>query len=428
MSPRRQRALQRRRGSAARAALPMCAIGAITITGAPYLSAPSPTLHRAARSLHGRQVHLLRRAVTGFYREWLRNGAVVSGPTWTTGGNFAYGVGAADVGATIRSAVMPCNAEGCYGSYVLSSNAVTADQSRALPADESRRPATARAADSLTPTLSATFSDPDGQSGHASTSTSSARPTASPSPPATARPWAPVERRSGRSRAGKLTPGGKYKWTASPTDASGAGGGTSGPNWYGANPVWLYSSCATDGERGGDDVRPAGRRRISSRIRRAPTRAPAPTASATRLGDSIAAAGVSTRLDSPRPPSRRTRRRSRRAAVPASTYFTGRWGWLIFNLIPSGNGGLRSESGRRQRLLRHSSGTAGPTTRTACRRRGRHAQQPLLRPLGRQQPGRQVGPEPGADPGHVGLVGDARRARPTTIGAGTTATSRATSA
>ena len=42
---------------------------------------------------------------------------------------------------------------------------------------------------------------------------------------------------------------------------------------------------------------------------------------------------------SPRPPSRRTRRRLPRGAVPHRRPSRGRWGWLIFELIPSGNGG-----------------------------------------------------------------------------------------
>jgi hypothetical protein len=51
---------------------------------------------------------------------------VISGPTWVAssplGATFRYTLQTADVNHTITSAVNPCNADGCYGSYVTSSD------------------------------------------------------------------------------------------------------------------------------------------------------------------------------------------------------------------------------------------------------------------------------------------------------------------
>ena len=65
-------------------------------------------------------------SISGFYTEWLRDGAVVSGPTWVAGppGPFSYVAQTGDIGHKVTSAVQPCNSEGCYGSYVGSSNSV----------------------------------------------------------------------------------------------------------------------------------------------------------------------------------------------------------------------------------------------------------------------------------------------------------------
>jgi hypothetical protein len=65
---------------------------------------------------------------TGFYKEWLRDGAVISGPDWVEGppADFTYTIQQADIGHEIRSAVSACDEEyGCYLPYAQSSNSVT---------------------------------------------------------------------------------------------------------------------------------------------------------------------------------------------------------------------------------------------------------------------------------------------------------------
>src|SRR4051812_47983162 len=144
--------------------MPMCATGTIVVTASPSLSAPSPAYTGNTVTSNSGAFTSCGEPISGFYKEWLRNGVVVSGPTWTTGGSFTYGIGAGDVGAGIRSGVQPCNADGCYGSYVLSSN-TGPPATRAPGAPANLAPASGTSSDSTTPTLSGTFSDPDGQGG-----------------------------------------------------------------------------------------------------------------------------------------------------------------------------------------------------------------------------------------------------------------------
>src|SRR4051812_50038987 len=96
--------------------MPMCATGTIVVTASPSLSAPSPAYTGNTVTSNSGAFTSCGEPISGFYKEWLRNGVVVSGPTWTTGGSFTYGIGAGDVGAGIRSGVQPCNADGGYGS------------------------------------------------------------------------------------------------------------------------------------------------------------------------------------------------------------------------------------------------------------------------------------------------------------------------
>ena len=107
-------------------ALPLCNAGQIVKVADPALSAPSPTYPGNTITSSGGSWTSCGEAFTGFYREWLRDGAVVSGPTFVASspGSFTYLVQAADAGHSIRSAVLPCNADGCYGAYASSSNAI----------------------------------------------------------------------------------------------------------------------------------------------------------------------------------------------------------------------------------------------------------------------------------------------------------------
>ena len=109
-------------------AVPSCNTGQIVKAADPALSAPSPTYPGNAITSSGGSWTSCGEALTGFYKEWLRDGAVVSGPTFVASSpaSFTYIVQAADAGHSIRSAVLPCNADGCYGAYASSSNAIVA--------------------------------------------------------------------------------------------------------------------------------------------------------------------------------------------------------------------------------------------------------------------------------------------------------------
>jgi hypothetical protein len=118
-------ALALARGRAAYA-IPLCPVGQIVKTADPALSAPSPTYAGNTITSSGGSWSSCGVTISGFYAEWLRDGSVISGPSWVAGspGSFRYVAQAADVGRKVTSAVLPCNAEGCYGSYATSSNAV----------------------------------------------------------------------------------------------------------------------------------------------------------------------------------------------------------------------------------------------------------------------------------------------------------------
>lgn len=107
-------------------AVPLCNAGQIVKVADPALSAPSPAYVGNTITSSGGSWTSCGQAFTGFYTEWLRDGAVVSGPTFVASspGSFTYVVQDADVGHSIRSAVLPCNADGCYDAYASSSNAI----------------------------------------------------------------------------------------------------------------------------------------------------------------------------------------------------------------------------------------------------------------------------------------------------------------
>jgi hypothetical protein len=105
---------------------PDCAYGGITLNVAPALAAPDPTSPGGTVTSSGGSWTSCGAPFSRFYKEWLRDGVVISGPDEVAGApaSFTYTVQPADVGHAIRSAVQPCNVDGCYGSFVQSSNAV----------------------------------------------------------------------------------------------------------------------------------------------------------------------------------------------------------------------------------------------------------------------------------------------------------------
>jgi hypothetical protein len=111
----------------AAAASPQCHYGEITLNVAPVLRAPNPTRPGDTITSTGGSWTSCGVPFSRFYKEWLRDGVVFSGPDAVQGApaSFTYIVQPGDVGHQIRSAVMPCNDDtGCYGSFVQSSNAI----------------------------------------------------------------------------------------------------------------------------------------------------------------------------------------------------------------------------------------------------------------------------------------------------------------
>ena len=111
----------------AAAASPQCHYGEITLNVAPVLSAPNPARPGDTITSSGGSWTSCGVPFSHFFKEWLRDGVVISGPDQVAGapGSFTYTVQQADVGHQIRSAVQPCNDDvGCYGSFVQSSNAI----------------------------------------------------------------------------------------------------------------------------------------------------------------------------------------------------------------------------------------------------------------------------------------------------------------
>jgi hypothetical protein len=114
-------------GQRAAAASPQCHYGEITLNVPPMLSAPNPTYPGDTITSNGGSWTSCGVPFSHWYKEWLRDGAVISGPVDVAGapGSFTYTVQQADVGHAIRSAVQPCNDDvGCYGSFVQSSNSI----------------------------------------------------------------------------------------------------------------------------------------------------------------------------------------------------------------------------------------------------------------------------------------------------------------
>src|SRR5262249_39161909 len=72
--------------------LPSCNLGQITKFGDPSLSAPSPTYPGSTITSTGGSWSSCGESITGYYKEWLRDGSVVSGPTFVASspGPFAY--------------------------------------------------------------------------------------------------------------------------------------------------------------------------------------------------------------------------------------------------------------------------------------------------------------------------------------------------
>ena len=105
-----------------------CRYGEITLVSRPSLSAPSPTYPGdTVTSTGGGWSTCGDEAFTGFYEEWLRDGAVIDGPEWVEGApdSFTYTVQEADIGHELRSAVSACDDDyGCYLPYAQSSSSV----------------------------------------------------------------------------------------------------------------------------------------------------------------------------------------------------------------------------------------------------------------------------------------------------------------
>lgn len=193
----------------------MCPVGVPTNTALPQVSGPNPAYVGSALSTTNGGWFSCNESITGYNYEWLRGGTVVSGPSTVPG----YTAVTADDGYTMKSQVQACNADGC-STWATSSNGIPIIN-RPPAAPTNLAPATGTISSTRTPSLSAKFSDPDGQNGHINfaisrfyNGASAGSGTGSPNPVAnngTASWTTPT-----------LTPGTRYTWTATDVDASSA--------------------------------------------------------------------------------------------------------------------------------------------------------------------------------------------------------------
>jgi len=198
-------------------------------TVAPAVSAPSPAYVGNVITTNSGSWSC---PPTAYHYQWLRNGAAISG---ATASSYTIQAGNADVGATIRSSVQACNGIDC-SSYVQSSNSVV-PANRAPNAPTNLVPANPTISNVLTPTLSGTFSDPDGQTGYISFTVNRAATGAlvtngSSTPQVNSGATA-----SWAVPANKLVPGAQYSWYAQAGDHSGASSSSVGPRTYSVPPA-----------------------------------------------------------------------------------------------------------------------------------------------------------------------------------------------
>jgi len=144
------------------AVTPDCLAGQITNTGAPSVSVVgggTPYVGTTLQTTNGTW-SACGSTISGYHYQWLRNGSTISG---ATSSSYTIPSGNANVGASFKSEVQACDDLEC-SSYVQSSNSeVTVDRPPSAPSSLS--PANG-AVTGTTPTLSSTFSDPDGQTGY----------------------------------------------------------------------------------------------------------------------------------------------------------------------------------------------------------------------------------------------------------------------
>ncbi len=215
---------------------PPCTIPSNTL--APQVTAPNPAYVGNTITTNSGSWNCV---PTSYAYQWLRNGAAISG---ATSSSYTIQSGNSDVGATIRSSVEACNAMGC-SSYIQSSNSVI-PANRPPNAPSNLLPADPTISNGTTPTLSGTFSDPDGQTGYISFSvlrastgalvTSGSSPTVNSG--STASWTVPVA---------KLIAGVQYKWYAQAGDHSGASSSSVGPRTYTLLPATPILVSPTSG-------------------------------------------------------------------------------------------------------------------------------------------------------------------------------------
>jgi hypothetical protein len=228
-------------------AVPDCNTGVITLIINPRLTTPAPVYSGSTVTSDGGSWQSCGIPFTGSWTRWLRNGVVVSGPTWVPGDPpfLNYVAQTEDINYALTSQVQPCNADGCYNNYVGSSNSLT-PSNRAPATPTNLAPVGGTTADSTTPTLSATFSDPDGHSGYVaytvrrnSDNVLVASGNGSTVGSGGTSTWTVT--------GGALVSGTVYTWSAQAIDVLGAGSAIANAGTYGANPVWSYPPCSTDG-------------------------------------------------------------------------------------------------------------------------------------------------------------------------------------
>jgi RHS repeat-associated protein len=144
---------------------PLCPLGVVSYGGTPpTVSGPNPThVGDTISTSYVGTWSACGEAISSYNYQWLRGGVAIPG---ATSSSYTVQSGNADVGAALQVEVEGCSDLDCYSSYVPSSNSIVPqDRPPNLPSGLSPSDGSTQG---TTPTLSALFTDPDGQSGYLS--------------------------------------------------------------------------------------------------------------------------------------------------------------------------------------------------------------------------------------------------------------------
>jgi RHS repeat-associated protein len=213
---------------------PPCIQGLITYNGTP------PVINSGASSVNAGTALTVTsygswtvcgESITSYMYQWVRGGTVVQSGTAATIPNYA--TGSADIGSSDHVNVQPCDADGCYGSYISSNNVSVLDNSPVTPFQDINPASNTYVDGKAGMGMTMKYSDPDGDTGHITyTLYTSAGAVVSGFP--AAGPTVASGADSSVFTPSDLTDD-TYHWTAVATDSRGSSSGTSATQYFTVN-------------------------------------------------------------------------------------------------------------------------------------------------------------------------------------------------